>query len=131
MPYDSATYTEVEAFAPDATPAPLTNRQKWLKLRDHIEALSPSKFNMWSTEDCVGGYARRMFGGRTLGEAGRQMGLSHTEARDMFFLSSHCHRAPMWPDAKQAAKVINHYLNTGKVDWGVAGRWWRPVRRAV
>lgn len=129
MAFDSETFNKPE----------VTARDRLVMLRDFLATLPDEKFDMgdcgselWTHPDCgspacIGGWARILYLPRherylDLREVGdRYLDLDAIKATDLFFPNG-----DNWLDgavnatAVQAARVLDHLLNTGNVDWAVA-----------
>lgn len=111
----------------DATPdAEVTARDRMIRLRNWIGGLRNEQFDMvhWcGSATCIGGWARVMLGMRP-GETEnalrswklrRALGLTTVQAEALFFPDNMCGTT-----RAQAVAVLDHYLATGEIDWGVA-----------
>jgi hypothetical protein len=130
MPYDNTDYVEVPVEAP-AIPKPMTQREMLVDLVDHLRTLGKGDFYMMDAWRCIGGIARQRYNLQgELREVGRHLGLSKRDAETLFFLLGGRYFSfdPTKATPKQAAKVLDHYIATGKADWGVAN-WWRIGKR--
>jgi hypothetical protein len=112
-------------------------RENLTKVRNVIEFLDPSRFNMaqWNTANspnelahkcetagCIGGWAEPIL--LSEDETAQLLGLSPSEGYALFY-PSEC-GTPEWVSRswqelkpKHAVQVIDHLLGTGKVDWSV------------
>jgi hypothetical protein len=125
--------TAPREFHPADTP-----RGRMIQLRNFLDVLPPSDFNMldWGDEcgsvACIGGWAEFLFlapladgywPGRR--DAAEIIGLSDFKADRLFFpiVEMACGSPAMsCRDPSLAVHVIDHYLNAGQIDWSVAGR---------
>jgi hypothetical protein len=123
---------------------PETNgRERLRQLASFVRKLPEPQFNMhesgeyWETLECgspvcIGGWGRRMFatGDRfdLLSFGVEMLGLNRSQASDLFF-PGYAPGAEAWADRgstpyhatpKQAARVIDHLIATGEVDWSAA-----------
>jgi len=121
------------------------NIERLTTLRDTLVALDPSRFNMkfWArdfetsnpiysvsalehncgTAACIGGWAEalfdpdRKFHHNGVAHAGELLGLDADVAERLFFPRDDDHA---WgATSAQAAKVVDHLINTGRVEWSV------------
>ena len=130
MAYDAEHFTIAEVLAPPS----VTQPERIRILRDAI-LRTPEDFNMshpdphkCGTPVCFFGWARELFfkGERaTVAEVVRFLGLTPVEGRDLFCMGD---TSPNWAvgsdpfnaTAIQGARLLDHYLATGEVDWSVA-----------
>lgn len=114
-----------------------------IQLRDFLETLPPERFNMGSwgkvnhathtcdTPACIRGWAEALFstvGEMTVREVGTLIGLDDQQSADLFqsgYALQNASKALGVKDLEaitvdHAVAVLDHYLLTGKIDWGVA-----------
>jgi hypothetical protein len=128
MPFDAA---------PDAE---VTARDRMIRLRDFLAELDYARFNMnyWrgdpaaypmpdrhtcGTACCIGGWAQKLYLPEYVGEhveaAGECIGLTRSQAAALFYPSG---IDVAYDDITlpHAVAVLDHYLETGDIDWAVA-----------
>jgi hypothetical protein len=124
MAYDAATYT--------VDPLSLTTPRARLEyLRDFLLRLPRKRFDMHAinaadpddcgSAGCIAGWAMGLFRlerGPLIFSAGPPLGLDMHEAARLFFPDDSGPYSAVTP--ADAAAVLTHLLNTGKVDWSVA-----------
>jgi hypothetical protein len=125
------------AFPNFPTPERSITRDRVMRLRDFLKALPPEKFNMaeWGapaqcgTPACIGGWAERVIlkacslGDYGWGDVGAALGLDEEKAYALFFpydVALSGGRTAFRATIPEAVAVLDHYLATGEIDWGVA-----------
>lgn len=106
--------------------AEVTAESRLLLLRDHIAQLSDKHFDMreWDcgTSACIGGWIERLFKLDPEGhwqDTGEAVGLTRDQASELFFMDGTSF--PMEKvGRREAVAVLDHYLDTGDVDWDAA-----------
>lgn len=121
------------------------NRENIKKVRDVIAALPPERFDMGdvayhrgrgevlpqnrtvlhncNTAACIAGWTNALFGQPRsyrdgLNDAAQHLGLDPDEQRHLFCPVRYANGRTT---AAQAVRVLDHLLETGEVDWSVAG----------
>lgn len=130
----------------DAEPSiETTTRDRVIRLRNFLATLPPEKFDMWSignptdaakmgtcnTPACIGGWGCALFGIPSLFDVADYLGLSDAHQMALFYpsgaghlngkprrMANGTHASKATP--QQAVQVLDHYLATGEIDWGVA-----------
>ena len=123
MPYDATDFTPSTVAEPIA-------RTRLRQLADHIGGLPPERFDMheWcGTAVCMGGHSAALFGGEPHRQ-GDALGLTPSQEAALFLPSTSCclqawfdrGRTPFTATNSEAARVLDHLLETGEVNWAVA-----------
>ena len=99
------------------------------RVRDHIEKLPPSKFDMqWLGDEpsrgcgsacCIAGWAHRVLGLDGFTDAAtRAFGLTERQGFDLMWPPVDPERSPAWEaTSAQAVRVLDILIETGRVDW--------------
>ncbi len=133
MAYDATDFVVTETPVHPS----VTRPERIRALRDAILA-QPQDFSMddpsihrCGTPVCFLGWTRELFNPDAAhpAEGGEELGLAEQDARNLFLMGSDAaqvetfermHLDPFAATAEQGARVLDHYLSTGKIDWSVA-----------
>lgn len=107
-------------------------KERLRRLSEHLKSLPHEQFDMRQTKfqcgspSCIGGWALKLNGEKPTGawNATELPGLTHIQALHLFYpgleFELRSNSSPYGATPQQAARVLDHLIETGNVDWSVA-----------